>query len=46
MFQNQNILGHMQGLGEVGRRFPDGVPLLDPEEDLGLKDDVFRKTQR
>lgn len=29
-------------LGEVQKRFPDGVPLLDPVEDLGIKDENFK----
>ncbi|KAJ3022834.1 Exosome RNA helicase MTR4 [Thoreauomyces humboldtii] len=28
---------------EVRRRFPDGVPLLDPVEDMKIKDDGFKK---
>jgi ATP-dependent RNA helicase DOB1 len=28
---------------EVEKRFPDGVPLLDPMEDMGIKDDGFKK---
>jgi ATP-dependent RNA helicase DOB1 len=27
---------------EVHKRFPDGLPLLDPVVDLGIKDDAFR----
>lgn len=30
-----------KALGEVQRRFPDGVPVLDPIEDLRIKDDSF-----
>ena len=28
------------------RRFPDGLPLLDPIEDMGIKDNVFRTVVR
>lgn len=28
---------------EVERRFPDGLPLLDPFEDMGVKDPAFRQ---
>lgn len=31
---------------EIQRRFPDGIPLLDPIEDMGIKDDSFRKLLR
>ena len=27
---------------EVNKRFPDGIPLLDPVSDLGIKDDAFQ----
>ena len=33
-------------LAEVQRRFPDGVPPLDPVEDMGIKDDSFKKLLR
>ena len=29
-------------LNEVKKRFPDGIPLLDPVQDLGIKDAAFR----
>ncbi|KAL5342563.1 rRNA-processing arch domain-containing protein [Aspergillus crustosus] len=39
-----------EGLGkklvEIKRRFPDGVAVLDPIEDMGIKDDDFKKTLR
>ncbi|XP_074611941.1 exosome RNA helicase MTR4-like [Acropora palmata] len=46
-------LDSRQGVGkslqEVKRRFPDGLPLLDPIEDMGIKDNglrtVVRKTE-
>ncbi|KAF8908086.1 rRNA-processing arch domain-containing protein [Gymnopilus junonius] len=28
---------------EVNRRFPDGVPLLDPIQNMGIKDDKFKE---
>lgn len=28
---------------EVQRRFPDGVPLLDPIENIGIKDEKFKE---
>ncbi|EGE79190.1 ATP-dependent RNA helicase DOB1 [Blastomyces gilchristii SLH14081] len=31
---------------EIQRRFPDGVPLLDPIEDMGIRDDSFKKLLR
>ncbi|EEH43368.2 ATP-dependent RNA helicase MTR4 [Paracoccidioides brasiliensis Pb18] len=31
---------------EVQRRFPDGVPLIDPIEDMGIRDDSFKKLLR
>jgi len=33
-------------LEEVQRRFPDGLPLVDPLEDMGIKDENFKKTLR
>ncbi|KAL1920074.1 uncharacterized protein VTP21DRAFT_1220 [Calcarisporiella thermophila] len=30
---------------EVMKRFPDGVPLLDPEENMGIQDKGFKKIQ-
>ncbi|KAL4921237.1 rRNA-processing arch domain-containing protein [Aspergillus aurantiobrunneus] len=31
---------------EVKKRFPDGIAVLDPIEDMGIKDDEFKKTLR
>ncbi|KAG0244204.1 ATP-dependent RNA helicase mtr4 [Actinomortierella wolfii] len=31
---------------ELQRRFPDGVPLLDPVENMGIKDDEFKSVIR
>ena len=33
-------------LTEVKRRFPDGLPILDPIENMGITDDSFRKLLR
>lgn len=33
-------------LNEVQRRFPDGLPIADPIEDMHIKDDGFKKTLR
>ncbi|CAG7930396.1 unnamed protein product [Penicillium olsonii] len=38
--------GVMANVAEVKRRFPDGLPLLDPIEDMGIKDDSFKKLLR
>ena len=32
-----------KSIQEVIRRFPDGVPLLDPIEDMNIKDEQFKK---
>nr|XP_054764281.1 exosome RNA helicase MTR4-like [Lytechinus pictus] len=32
-----------KSIQEVQRRFPDGLPLLDPVEDMGIKDDALKK---
>ena len=39
-------IGRMQAVAEVQRRYPEGVPLLSPEEDMSVKDSAFRKAQR
>ena len=31
---------------EVQRRFPDGLPMLDPIEDMGIKDDGLKSVIR
>ncbi|KAG0156880.1 hypothetical protein PDIDSM_4062 [Penicillium digitatum] len=36
----------MKSVGEVKRRFPDGVPLLDPIENMQIKDESFKKLLR
>ena len=36
----------MQAVAEVQRRYPEGVPLLSPEEDMSIADSAFRKAQR
>ncbi|KAG6014904.1 hypothetical protein E4U43_006008 [Claviceps pusilla] len=35
-----------KSLAEVKRRFPDGVPILDPLENMGITDDSFKKLLR
>ncbi|PGH27477.1 hypothetical protein AJ80_00717 [Polytolypa hystricis UAMH7299] len=35
-----------KALNETKTRFPDGVPLLDPIENMGIKDDSFKKLLR
>ena len=36
----------LQMVAEVERRFSEGVPLLDPAKDMGIKDSDFRKAIR
>lgn len=36
----------MKTVSEVQRRFPDGLPLLDPVENMGITDDSFKKLLR
>ncbi|XP_032241598.2 exosome RNA helicase MTR4 [Nematostella vectensis] len=35
-----------KSIQEVKKRFPDGLPLLDPIEDMGIKDDGLKKIVR
>ena len=35
-----------KSIQEVIRRFPDGVPPLDPVEDMNIKDERFKKIVR
>jgi len=35
-----------KALEETKRRFPDGVPVLDPIEDMGIKDESFKRLLR
>ncbi|KAF1347800.1 rRNA-processing arch domain-containing protein [Delphinella strobiligena] len=35
-----------KGLDEVKRRFPDGIAVLDPVENMGITDDSFKKLLR
>ncbi|KAK2592614.1 ATP-dependent RNA helicase mtr4 [Conoideocrella luteorostrata] len=35
-----------KSLSEVKRRFPDGIPILDPMENMGITDDSFKKLLR
>eukprot|EP01100_Stratorugosa_tubuloviscum_P004671 TRINITY_DN2179_c0_g1_i1.p1 TRINITY_DN2179_c0_g1~~TRINITY_DN2179_c0_g1_i1.p1 ORF type:complete len:1067 (-),score=472.48 TRINITY_DN2179_c0_g1_i1:84-3284(-) len=41
--QRQSV---MKSLREVIRRFPDGIPLLDPIEDIQIEDELFGKISR
>ncbi|CAJ2511258.1 Uu.00g068830.m01.CDS01 [Anthostomella pinea] len=36
----------LKALNEVERRFPDGLPILDPIENMHIKDDSFKKLLR
>ncbi|KAJ5655436.1 rRNA-processing arch domain-containing protein [Penicillium longicatenatum] len=38
--------GVKKTLDEIQRRFPDGVPVLDPIENMNIKDDSFKKLLR
>ncbi|PLB38925.1 ATP-dependent RNA helicase MTR4 [Aspergillus candidus] len=38
--------GVKKALAEAKRRFPDGLAVLDPIEDMGIKDDSFKKLLR
>ena len=33
-------------MAEVERRYPKGLPLLSPEEDMSIADAAYRKAQR
>lgn len=35
-----------QGLDQIHKRFPDGIPVLDPIEKMEIKDDYFKKLLR
>ena len=37
-------LSVLKSVQEVQKRFPDGVPLLDPIEDMGIKDKGLKET--
>lgn len=39
----QSVLKSIQ---EVQKRFPDGVPLLDPIDDMGIQDQGLKKSSR
>ena len=44
-----SIEGRMRvqrAMNEVVKRFPDGVPMLDPESDMKIDQDNFRKLKR
>ncbi|KAJ6064000.1 hypothetical protein N7499_012680 [Penicillium canescens] len=38
--------GVKKSMDEIQRRFPDGIPLLDPIENMNIKDDSFKKLLR
>ncbi|KAA8649125.1 hypothetical protein EYZ11_000678 [Aspergillus tanneri] len=38
--------GVKKALGEIQKRFPDGIALLDPIENMGIKDDSFKRLLR
>ncbi|KAM7192853.1 ATP-dependent RNA helicase mtr4 [Naviculisporaceae sp. PSN 640] len=35
-----------QSVEEVNRRFPDGIPIMDPLENMGIDDESFKKLMR
>ncbi|KAK3387491.1 rRNA-processing arch domain-containing protein [Podospora didyma] len=35
-----------KSVNEVNRRFPDGIPILDPMENMGITDDSFKRLLR
>ena len=35
-----------KNMEEIGKRFPDGIPVLDPIENMGINDDSFKKLLR
>uniref|UniRef100_A0A8C6S417 Exosome RNA helicase MTR4 n=1 Tax=Neogobius melanostomus TaxID=47308 RepID=A0A8C6S417_9GOBI len=40
-FDNRQLM--LKSIQEVHKRFPDGVPLLDPIDDMGIKDPALKK---
>ncbi|KAK3344301.1 rRNA-processing arch domain-containing protein [Lasiosphaeria hispida] len=42
--QDKEAIG--KSVEEVGRRFPDGIPILDPLENMGISDESFKKLLR
>ncbi|XP_037608025.1 exosome RNA helicase MTR4 [Sebastes umbrosus] len=40
-FDNRQLM--LKSIQEVQKRFPDGVPLLDPVDDMGIKDPALKK---
>ncbi|XP_070845850.1 exosome RNA helicase MTR4 [Chaetodon trifascialis] len=40
-FDNRQLM--LKSIQEVQKRFPDGVPLLDPIDDMGIKDPALKK---
>ena len=41
---NDSRQGVLKSIQEVERRFPDGLPLLDPIQDMGIKDPELKET--
>ncbi|XP_059401362.1 exosome RNA helicase MTR4-like isoform X2 [Carassius carassius] len=39
----ENRQSMLKSIQEVQKRFPDGVPLLDPIDDMGIKDPALKK---
>ena len=44
VLENRESVG--KSLKEVEKRFPDGIPLLDPVEDMKIKEGEFEETVR
>lgn len=45
--KTENDMGQCgKNLEEAKRRFPDGIPILDPIENMGITDDSFKKLMR
>lgn len=40
-FDNRQLM--LKSIQEVQKRFPDGIPLLDPIDDMGIKDPALKK---
>lgn len=43
VFKERHVTASVCGFQEVQKRFPDGVPLLDPIDDMGIKDPALKK---
>lgn len=42
-FNDKSTTASVCGFQEVQKRFPDGIPLLDPIDDMGIKDPALKK---